>query len=142
MPCFGNSLSPRSVWSRGFASVLFALLLLGGVGCVARAADVTKEFQDKYREIYSKVDAARLQQTVQDLGKFKSRVAGYPDSDKAADYVKAQFGQILGSGSIKEDSYHITIPYDLGVDDPAKGAYVQAVQVPGAAAAAPLRMGI
>ena len=135
MPCFGNSLSPRFVRSAGFVPVLCALLLLGGAGRVARAADVKKEFQDKYREIYANVDAARLQQTVQDLGKFKSRVAGYPDSDKAADYVKAQFQQILGPGSVQEDTYHITVPYDPGVDDPAKGAYVQAMPTPGDATA-------
>ena len=131
MPCFGNSLLPRSVRSAGFVPVLCALLLLVGAGGVARAVDVKKEFQDKYHEIYSNVDAARLQQTVQELGKFKSRVAGYPDSDKAADYIKGQFQQILGPGSVKEDTYHITIPYDPGVDDAAKGAYVQVVQSPG-----------
>lgn len=124
MHCFGNSLSPRSVQSAGFLSVLFALLILGTAGPAARA-DVKKEFQDKYREIYSAVDATRLQQTVQDLSKFKSRVAAYPESEKAADYVKAQIQKILGPGSVQEDTFPITVPYDPGVDDPAKGASVQ-----------------
>ncbi len=143
MPCFGKCLSPRSVRSGGLAFVLCALLLLGGSGPGA-CADVKKEFQDKYREIYGTVDSARLQQTVQDLGKYKSRVAGYPDSDKAASYIKEQFEQILGKGQVQEDTFHVTVPYDPGVDDPAKGAYVQTIATPGAApgspVAAPLRM--
>ena len=65
-----------------------------------------------------------LRATVNTLAGFGSRVAGYPGDKQAGDYVAQQF-QTLGLSSLQTDTFAVTVPYDLSVDDPEQGAFAE-----------------
>ena len=133
MSCLGKSLLCWSGRRISISILLVTLLLVFGIGhrsFADDASDKAKADQEKaareqmYRELYQSVDPARLETTVKDLGKYQSRIAGYPDDAKAAEYVETQF-KTLGLTDVRHDDFDVTVPYDPGVDDPAQGAYAQ-----------------
>jgi len=124
----------RSLSARRYCCVipfLIATLLVAGLSL--SAGDVAPAFRSAYLDFSGSVAPERLRATVDTLAGFGSRVAGYPGDLKAADYVQQQFVS-LGLDKVKADEFPVTVPYDLGVDDPAKGAYVD-LGVPAPAAA-------
>jgi hypothetical protein len=107
---------------------------------VARA-DVSAPLQAAYHQFNTFVAPTRMRATVNTLASYGSRVAGYPGDLKAATYVEQQF-RTLGLANVSVDEFPVTVPYDPGVDDPAKGAYAQLVPAAGSAQPAghPMRM--
>ncbi len=76
-------------------------------------ADVDPKLQAAYRTLWSQVEPANLQQTVQTLASFGSRVAGYPGDAKAADYVLQEFRK-LGLQDVHDEEFDVTVPVDKG----------------------------
>jgi hypothetical protein len=100
---------------------LIATLMVAGLS--VSVGEVSPRFREAYAMFSAGVAPGRLRSTVNTLSGFGSRVAGYPGDAKAADYVQGQFNAI-GLESVRTDAFPVTVPYDPGVDDPAKGAYV------------------
>jgi hypothetical protein len=118
---------------RWFITLSGLLFALGGSGVRCTYADTVPAYdQQAYHLFYSSVNPANLQQTVDTLASFGSRVAGYPGEKKAEDYVYQQFVSILGANNVHTDTFRVTVPYDPGAESPAKGAYAQLVSKPGA----------
>ena len=78
--------------------------------------------QAMYQDLKKSVSASNIEATIHTLGGLQSRIAGYPDDAKAADYVEQQF-KALGLSDISHEDFDVTVPYDRGVDDPAQGSY-------------------
>ena len=104
--------------------LIFSLLLSARY---SGADPVPAKDQAAYRLFYSQVNSKLLSDTVDTLAGFGSRVAGYPGEKKAADYVLQQMANIVGAQNVHTDDFQVTIPYDLGVDNPDKEAYAQLI---------------
>ena len=74
---------------------------------------VPREVADRYRKIASLVNENRLREAINRLGSVKSRVAGYPGADKAADYVLEEFRRI-GLEDVRAEAFDVTVPVDRG----------------------------
>lgn len=66
-----------------------------------------------WASISSSVKSTALQEHIENLASFGSRIPGYPGHDKALDYIRQQFIR-LGYTDIKEDTFPLTIPLDEG----------------------------
>ena len=120
---FGRSLQPRLGGLSVCLSVLIAVSFVSGLAPSAHA-DVKKELQEAYKRFNAFVKPTNLATTVKTLSSFGSRIAGYPGDRKAAEYVEQQFKE-LGLSNVQHDDFHVTVPYDPSVDDPAQGAFVE-----------------
>jgi hypothetical protein len=119
-------------------------LLFACLGAPGRCVDVKPEQATAYRDFSAKVNPKNLSDTINTLTGFGSRIAGYPGDAHAAEYVGKQFKD-LGLTNVREDTFKVTVPYDLSVDDPKQGAFAQLLPAPGVtgartAAVAPLPM--
>ena len=107
-----------------FALTITIFIVSGGRGT---SADVPQKFQDAYKKFSGQVSTANLRSTVNTLSGFGSRIAGYPGDKQAADYVLQQF-QTLGLQNVQTDTFAVTVPYDLSVDNSTQGAFAQIVE--------------
>ncbi len=101
---FATGLAP--VW------VAAGVLLLSAYG--AQAARETEEehvltSETDYPSVISAIDAKGIEQTVEDLSGFGSRVTGYPGYEKAAEYVEAKFKE-LGLEDVRVEEFPVVIP--------------------------------
>jgi len=64
--------------------------------------------------VAASVSRERLEKTVRDLAGFGSRLTGSPGCSAAASYLRAQLGEILGEGAVREETVELEAPFDLG----------------------------
>ncbi len=139
MSCLGNGLL---AYKRRSAFALVAAVFASVISfCSCAHADpVPTDLQSAYRQIYGYVSASRMKNTIDTLSNMGSRVAGYPGEKKAADYVYQQMCGIVGTGNVHTDTFNVTVPYDDGVSNPAKGAYAQLLSAKAGSPASHLSM--
>ena len=112
-----------SIWMLYFAFVAILCAILPTKLHADAASDAQKAERERmYRTFKQEIKPDDIGETIQTLGSMQSRVAGYPDDAKAADYVEQQFTK-LGLSTVSHEDFDVTVPYDKGVDDPAQGAY-------------------
>ena len=127
MACTGKS-KHCLYGQRFFLYLLFALLCVvlpasNSVRADQKADNEKAAREAMYRDLQKSVDPANLERTVETLSKMQSRIAGYPDDAKAAQFVEQQFNS-LGLSNVSHDDFDVTVPYDRGVDDPAQAARI------------------
>ncbi len=103
-----------------FVAGFICWVVVASLGRTA-AADVDAKLAEKYRQISASVDAAVMADTIKTLSSNGSRVVGYPGERAAAEYVKAQLGEILGAGNVSEEKFEATVPMDRGASLTAGG---------------------
>jgi Peptidase family M28 len=127
MLCKGKSqlcLSGRRLSTFLLVSAVIGLLSSSLPSLADAASDAAKaKRKQMYQEFQKSIDQAGLERTIQTLGGMTSRIAGYPDDTRAAEYVEAQF-KASGLSDVTHDEFDVTVPYDLGVEDPGKGAKI------------------
>jgi len=64
----------------------------------------------------------RLKATVERLASFGSRLTGSPGAEAAANHLKAELRAILGNDRVREETFDVDNPYDLGAEMEAGGA--------------------
>lgn len=67
-----------------------------------------------YRELTAAIDPDALDRHIRALAAIPSRVAGYPGSARAADYVQRQF-KAAGLTDVKSETFEVTVPVSDGV---------------------------
>lgn len=67
-----------------------------------------------YRELTAAVDPDALNRHIRALAAIPSRVAGYPGSVRAAEYVEQQF-RAAGLTDVKSETFEVTVPVSDGV---------------------------
>ncbi|MEN6371919.1 MAG: FtsX-like permease family protein [Armatimonadota bacterium] len=75
--------------------------------------EVPAQVASRYKEIASLVNENRLQQSVNELSSYGSRVAGYPGSQKAAEYIVSELRK-TGIKDITTEPFDVTVPVDNG----------------------------
>lgn len=80
---------------------------------LAQAKLDVEQVQARYRQLVSEISTERIGQTIRTLSALPARIAGYPDADRAADYIEQQFRQI-GLENIQREPFPITVPVDKG----------------------------
>ncbi|MEN6519954.1 MAG: FtsX-like permease family protein [Armatimonadota bacterium] len=78
-----------------------------------KSEEVPSQVASRYKKIASLVDENRLQEAVSELSSYGSRVAGYPGSRKAADYIVSELRK-TGIKDVKTEPFGITVPVDNG----------------------------
>ena len=74
---------------------------------------VSSSLAHRYQSIVRGLDISRVRADVGSLSSYKSRVAGYPGSDAAADYVQNRF-KAIGLDGVKAENFDVTVPVDEG----------------------------
>ncbi len=75
--------------------------------------DVPPYLAARYESIARGLDMARVKTDIDALASYSSRVAGYPGSGAAADYVESRF-KALGLRGVGSERFNVTIPVDEG----------------------------
>ncbi len=94
--------------------LVWLLVVLGPLvnGWSQAKLDVEK-VQARYRQLVREVSPERIGETVRFLSSLQSRIAGYPDADRAADYIEQQF-RLIGLENVQREPFPVTVPVDRG----------------------------
>ncbi len=110
-----QSLSPAQKKAQKEAVVEKLLDEVGGLATAEQKSKLKdiREYLGRYRVIGNQIQPQRLKATIDDVGTFGSRLAGYPGCNKAGDYLEKQLKSI-GLEDVRREPFQVTVPVEEG----------------------------